>query len=132
MPEPWTPLMAASLRGGDSSGTFTDISLNYHTAATVVLDQALAIKIVKIGGAGTVLDFDNVRLSTGLTPYAAWQILHYGSTAATDAPWGGDPAESSGDGNVIEFRTANAWALEVSKKDHPTSFFRLRATLPQP
>lgn len=53
-----------ALRGGDSSGTFTDASVSWSTASTVAPGQPLAIRIVKQGGAGTVIDFDHVRFTS--------------------------------------------------------------------
>jgi len=58
-----------ALRGGDTSGTFTDASISWATGGTVAVNQPLAIRIVKEGGVGTVLDFDNVRLvATAVSP----------------------------------------------------------------
>lgn len=53
-----------ALHGGNTSGTFTDARVSWTTGASVVANQPLAIRIVKEGGAGTVIDFDNVRLTT--------------------------------------------------------------------
>lgn len=57
-----------ALKGGDSSGTFTDASVSWVSGGTVASNQLLAIRIVKEGGAGTVLDFDNVRLTAVAVP----------------------------------------------------------------
>ena len=51
-----------TLNGGNASNTFTDISLQASTGASVTAGQALAIRIRKTSGAGTYLDFDHVRL----------------------------------------------------------------------
>lgn len=51
------------LRGGNSAGTFTDASVSWAAGSRVASGQALAIRIIKSNGAGTVLDFDNVRLT---------------------------------------------------------------------
>jgi uncharacterized repeat protein (TIGR02543 family) len=53
-----------TLRGSESAGAFTDVSLVYQSGGSVSANQPLAIRIAKVGGAGTVLDFDNVRLAT--------------------------------------------------------------------
>jgi hypothetical protein len=61
-----------TLNGGNAANTFTDIPLQASTGASVTAGQALAIRIRKTGGAGTYLDFDNVRLELGPnTPPAA-------------------------------------------------------------
>jgi hypothetical protein len=67
-----------ALRGGDSAGAFTDASVSWTTGSSVAADPPLAIRIVKEGGGGTVLDFDNVRLTA--------------SPANTFSTWIGNPA----------------------------------------
>jgi hypothetical protein len=57
-----------TLKGGDSSGTFTDASISWVTGGSIPANQLLAVRIVKEGGAGTVLDFDNVRLTAAAVP----------------------------------------------------------------
>ena len=57
-----------TLHGGDASGTFTDASISWTTGGTVPANQPLAIRVVKEGGAGTVLDFDNVRFTATAVP----------------------------------------------------------------
>ena len=54
-----------TLNGGNAANTFTDVVLQASTGASVTAGQALAIRIRKTGGAGTYLDFDNVRLELG-------------------------------------------------------------------
>lgn len=62
-----------ALHGGDASGTFTDVSVSWTTGASVAANQPLAIRIVKEGGAGTVMDFDNVRLTASpANDFSAW------------------------------------------------------------
>jgi len=56
-----------ALHGSDASGTFTDANISWTTGNTVAANQPLAIRIVKEGGAGTVLDFDNVRFTAAAT-----------------------------------------------------------------
>lgn len=50
-----------ALNGSDASGSFTDASVSWVTGNSVPANQLLAIRVVKEGGAGTVIDFDNVR-----------------------------------------------------------------------
>jgi hypothetical protein len=60
-----------SLRGGSAAGSFTDVTLHYLTGDAVAPGQALALRIAKVGGASTVLDFDNVRFTatpSGIKP----------------------------------------------------------------
>jgi hypothetical protein len=52
-----------ALHGGDASGSFNDATLSYVTGASVTPNQTLALRIAKVGGVSTVLDFDNVRFS---------------------------------------------------------------------
>ncbi len=90
------------LRGSDAAGHFTSVQLSYSTAASVTPDQSLAIRIAKTGGAGTVLDFDNVRFSAVPLGYEGFQIEHWGSDAVPESARALDP---DGDGipNVIEY-----------------------------
>ena len=57
-----------ALHGSDASGTFTDASISWTTGGTVAANQSLAFRIVKEDGAGTVLDFDNVRFTAAAAP----------------------------------------------------------------
>jgi hypothetical protein len=57
-----------ALRGSDASGTFTDASISWTTGGTVPANQPLAIRIVKEGGSGTVIDFDNARFTATAVP----------------------------------------------------------------
>lgn len=57
------------IKGSDVTGLFSDVSLAYETGPSVVANQPLAIRISKIGGAGTVLDFDHVRFTTTGSDY---------------------------------------------------------------
>jgi hypothetical protein len=80
-----------ALNGSGSSGTFTDVSISFTTGASENGTKALAIRISKPGGTGTVLDFDNVRLnSVPLTAFQQWQILHFGSITSPAADPEGD------------------------------------------
>jgi hypothetical protein len=90
-----------TLRGGDASGHFTNVSLSHVTGATVTPNQTLALRIVKTGGAGTVLDFDNVRLSAQ-TGYAAFQVQHWGSSGHANAGPVMDP-DADGSTNLLEY-----------------------------
>jgi hypothetical protein len=80
-----------ALHSGNAAGTFTDIAVTHTTGQSVTPGQPLAIRIRKPGGENTYLDFDNVRLTEVATPYASWQIEHFGSTAVADAEWEADP-----------------------------------------
>ena len=90
------------IRGGESSGTFTEVSLRYVSGALVVPRETLAMRIAKVGGGVTVLDFDNVRFSIALTGYAAFQSQYWGGSSHPDAAQLCDP---DGDGldNCIEY-----------------------------
>ncbi|MEN8864565.1 MAG: sialate O-acetylesterase [Akkermansiaceae bacterium] len=61
-----------TLAGNDSAGTFTDASVSWTTSNSVAANQALAIRVAKEGGAGTVLDFDNVRFTTDLNDFSTY------------------------------------------------------------
>jgi hypothetical protein len=83
-----------TLHGSDASGTFTNASVSWTTGGSVAANQPLAIRIVKEGGTGTVLDFDNVRLtSVPSNTYSSW-IDGYGLDPA-DKDFNDDP---DGDG----------------------------------
>jgi hypothetical protein len=93
-----------ALNSGNASGTFTDISLTLSTGSSVPANQPLAVSIRKTTGAGTYLDFDNVRLAAALTPFATWQIDHWGDAANPAAAWTADP-----DGDLL----ANAFEYHL-------------------
>jgi hypothetical protein len=81
-----------ALHGGDTSGTFTDASVAWTTGPTVAANQPLAIRIVKESGAGTVLDFDNVRLSAAASnDFSAWISNPAYGLAAGDHGFNDDP-----------------------------------------
>jgi hypothetical protein len=52
-----------ALRGSDSSSSFTDVTIAIKSPANSAPGRNLAIRLTKIGGAGTYADFDNVRLT---------------------------------------------------------------------
>ena len=85
-----------ALKGSDASGTFTDASVTWTTGGTVAANQPLAIRVVKEGGAGTVLDFDNARF-TATDDFNAW---------IGDPAFGIDPGErgfnDDPDGDLLE------------------------------
>jgi hypothetical protein len=63
----------STLHGSDASGTFTDATITWTTGSTVAANQPLAIRVVKEGGSGTVVDFDNARLTaTALNDFNSW------------------------------------------------------------
>jgi hypothetical protein len=186
-----------ALNNGNAAGTFTDIALTYNPGQAVTTGKPLAIRIRKPGGANTYLDFDNVRLTVAVTPFASWQVEHFGSSLAADASWDADPdgdslsnaveyhlgldpknadapsflsnvtrsgepwaryripldpsvdhaslglwysfdlsgwmsAATEPDGSVVEIRSADEWALEISRTVHPRAFFQVRAGPPPP
>jgi hypothetical protein len=83
-----------ALHGSDASGTFTDATITWTTGSTVAANQPLAIRVVKEGGTGTVLDFDNVRFTaTALQTYGTW--IDDFSLPAADQDFTDDP---DGDG----------------------------------
>jgi hypothetical protein len=87
-----------TLRGSDTAGTFTDASISWITGGTVAASQPLAVRVVKEGAAGTVLDFDNVRFTGTALPtndFNSW-IDGFGLDLA-DQDFGDD---SDGDGLV--------------------------------
>jgi len=61
-----------AIQGSDASGTFTDASISWTTGTNVPANQLLAIRVVKEGGLGTVLDFDNVRFSNAINDFSNW------------------------------------------------------------
>lgn len=94
-----------ALAEGSATGAFTVVSCVYTSAVSVPTNLQLAIRITKLGSAGTYLDFDNVQVTSQLTPYGQWQKLHWGSV--TD-PASLPEADPEGDGlpNLIESQLA--------------------------
>ena len=93
------------LAGGSATGAFTAVSCVYTSAVAVPTNQQLALRITKPGGSGTYLDFDNVQVTSQLTPYGQWQKLYWGRL--TD-PASLPEADPDGDGlpNLIESQLA--------------------------
>jgi len=52
-----------SVGGHNAAGSFTDVKLTYSTGGAIPFGQTLALRIAKVAGDATVLDFDNVRLT---------------------------------------------------------------------
>lgn len=103
-----------ALHGGDATGTFTDVAMSHTTGGSAAAGQSLAIRITKPGGAATYLDFDNVRLTATSTPYASWQVDHFGSTTADGAGLTDNP-DADSFSNVFEYHLG----LDPLAKDAP-------------
>ena len=86
-----------TLNGGNAANTFTDIQLQASTGASVTAGQALAIRIRKTGGAGTYLDFDNVRLVLvpNTPPTAPTGLSATPMDAAVALSWTASPGATS-------------------------------------
>ena len=91
--------------GGSATGAFTVVSCVYTSAVAVPTNQQLAIRITKPGGSGTYLDFDNVQVTSRLTPYGQWQKLHWGNLTDPAALPEADP-DADGLPNLIESQLA--------------------------
>lgn len=85
---------------------FTDVAYTYRTNDTTAPGAQLAIRITKLAGTGTYLDFDNVRFTATLTGYGQWQMDHFGSTTTAAAAWNADPDEDTL-ANGIEYHLGN-------------------------
>ena len=96
-----------ALAGGTATNKFTVVSCVITSAVAVASDQQLAIRIANPTGGGTYLDFDDVRISSQLTPYGQWQMTNWNSLLASNSLLEADP---DGDGlpNLIEFHLAGA------------------------
>ncbi len=92
-----------ALAASDSSGTFTKVSINWTTPATIDSNQPLAIRIVKELGNSTVLDFDHIELTeTPVTPYQLWALTNFGSFTSLISDPDSDPDHDCLP-NLIEF-----------------------------
>jgi hypothetical protein len=109
-----------ALHSGNATGTFTDIALTHVTGQAITAGQALAIRIRKPGGENTYLDFDNVRLTSVVAPFASWQVEHFGSTALADAAWEADP-----DGDLLPNAIEYYLGLDPEVADATTFLSRL-------
>ncbi len=59
-----------TLDGGDASGKFTDVILNYSSAGDESEDRPISISISKVSGAAkSYVDLDNIRLTVEPTRY---------------------------------------------------------------
>jgi hypothetical protein len=109
-----------ALAGGNATGAFTVVSCVYTSSVSVPTNQQLAIQITKLGGSGTYLDFDNVQVTSQLTPYGQWQSLHWNSVTDPASLPEADP-DADGLPNLIESqltgmnpRVRNAMPLPVA------------------
>lgn len=117
-----------TLAGSNAAGRFTDASISWTSGTTMAANQPLAFRIVKEGGTGTVLDFDNVRFTaTPANDFNSWIGSPGFGLAPADRDFGDDP---DGDGlkNGIEawFGThpgqSNAGIANVATTGTTTTF----------
>lgn len=94
-----------ALAGGNATGAFTLVSCVYTSSVSVPTNQQLAIRISKLGGTNTYLDFDNVQVTTQFTPYGQWQMLHWNSVTDPASLPEADP-DADGLPNLIESQLA--------------------------
>ncbi len=121
-----------ALAGGSATGAFTVVSCVYTSAFVVATNLQLAIRITKPGGSGTYLDFDNVRVTSRLTPYGQWQKLHWGNLTDPASLPEADP-DADGLPNLIESKLAgmdplvrNAMPLPVAIQLGGEDYLQLR------
>lgn len=101
------------LAGGNATNTFTVVSCVITSPVSVAPKQQLAIRISKPKGGLTYLDFDDVRLTTQLTPYGEWQMANWHSLTSSNSLPDADP-----DGDLV-----NNWQewLDGSDPNNPLS-----------
>ncbi|MDG1357788.1 MAG: sialate O-acetylesterase, partial [Akkermansiaceae bacterium] len=98
-----TPIATTTVTVGDvTADSFTDFSTIFTAPDNQGVGQELAIRITKVGGSATYLDFDNVRLTDNLTAFGTWQETNYGSTSDSLAKKDLD-SESDNLTNFMEF-----------------------------
>lgn len=95
----------SALAGGDAVGKFTTVSCVYTSAVAVATNQQLAIRIMKTGGSGTYLDFDNAQVTSQLSGYGQWQMTNWGSVFAVASLPAANP-DSDPAPNLIEYLVA--------------------------
>ena len=102
-----------ALAGGSATNKFTLVSCVLTSTVPAPAGQQLAIRIAKPAGGSTYLDFDDVRLTSQLTPYGKWQMTNWNSLTLSNSFPGADP---DGDGlpNLVEFQMAGANPLVVT------------------
>jgi hypothetical protein len=84
------------LAGGRATNAFTVVSCVITSPVPVAPNQQLAIRISKPKGGLTYLDFDDVRLTTQLTPYGQWQMANWHSLTSPKSLPDADP-----DGDLV-------------------------------
>ena len=107
-----------ALAGGNATGAFTVVSCLYTSAVPIATNQQLAVRVTKIGGAGTYLDFDDIQVTSQLTPYGQWQWSNWGSLTNSNSLPEADP-DFDGLPNAIEFRLAGANPLAPTAMPQP-------------
>jgi|GEM_PF-1316086 len=92
------------LAGGSAFDRFTVVSCTYTSPPSVAPNQQLAIRITKPNGAATptYLDFDNVQVTSKLTPYGEWQFANWLNPNSPDSIPNADP-DQDGYSNWEEF-----------------------------
>ncbi|VGO15654.1 hypothetical protein PDESU_04239 [Pontiella desulfatans] len=81
---------------------FTTVSIPFVSGNSVAVNQPLSIRIVKVDGGDTYLDFDNVSLTAARTPFSLWQETWFGGTTTSTAGIHADP-EGDGLSNGLEY-----------------------------
>jgi hypothetical protein len=81
---------------------FTTVSTSFVSSNSVAVNQPLSIRIVKVDGGDTYLDFDNVSLTAARTPFSLWQETWFGGTTTNTADIHADP-EGDGLSNGLEY-----------------------------
>jgi hypothetical protein len=76
-----------ALAGGDATNRFTVVTNTYTSPPTVTPNQQLAVRIAKPYGLPyvTYLDFDNVQVTSQLTPYGEFQSANWPSLNSPDS-----------------------------------------------
>jgi len=107
--ESYTKADLDALNNGESAGKFTPVSISWLSSNDLPLGQSLQYRIIKNEGAGTVLDFDNVTVTSTeqLVSYDTFQSNFW--TRNTIEPDTQASADYDGDGvsNIIEYYTGS-------------------------
>jgi hypothetical protein len=127
-----------ALSSTDSSGKFTDASVSWTSDESVTADSLLAIRIVKVGGADTVIDFDHVRFTAESPPQADYHSWISDLGFAIDPSLRGlhDDPDADGLANLVEAwfgthpRVANPGISSISSNGSISQFSHPRNLSP--
>ena len=94
-----------TLSGADVSGSFTQVTVSWESPESLPAGQSLQYRIIKDGGAGTVLDIDDVQVSSSnvLSNYDDYSTSYWGANTVEPNTHPSGDYDGDGVSNGIEY-----------------------------